>query len=88
MVIMNYLDLEQSWLEWETDLREEDQYHCYIDGQNDALTLEIPQEPDNYCYMQGWQDTKDKLAAGDPQVCNALIKASIKQSDLDHWEEF
>ena len=69
---MNYLDLAQPWLEWETDLREEDQYYCYVEGQDDALTLETPQEPDDYFYMMGWNDTLKKISTGEikPKVIN------------------
>ncbi len=62
---MNYLDLAKPWLEWESELIAEDQHNCYINGQNDALTGEKPQEPDNQSYMMGWEETMKKIATGE-----------------------
>jgi hypothetical protein len=70
---MNYLDLAQPWLEWEAELMAEDQYDCYINGQNDALTLTKPQEPDNSSYMEGWEETMKKITTGEikPELINS-----------------
>jgi hypothetical protein len=70
---MNYLDLAQPWLEWESELMAEDQYDCYINGQNDALTLTKPQEPDNSSYMEGWEEMMKKIATGEikPELINS-----------------
>jgi hypothetical protein len=77
---MNYEQLAQPWLEWEAELRAEDEYNCYIDGQNDALTLFKPQEPLNHCYMMGWEETMKKITTGEikPELINSneLINTS------------
>ena len=62
---MNYLDLAQPWLEWESKLIAEDQQNCYINGQNEALTLTKPQEPDNQSYMMGWEETIKRCDPGE-----------------------
>jgi hypothetical protein len=63
-------------------------YNC---GENDALSLISPQQQ-NYYYLQGWQDTKRKLASG--ELCEQFDRI---QSDLvaaknwtytDEWEAF
>ena len=78
---MNYLDLEQPWLEWEADLIAEEQYHCYLEGQNDALNMKKPQDPDNSCYMMGWSETMKKISTGQ-------IKPSVNNHQNHHLEEF
>ncbi len=65
---MNYSDLAQPWLEWEAELMAEDQHNCYINGQNDALNLLKPQEPDNESYMMGWEETMKKIANGEKKT--------------------
>ncbi len=81
---MNYLDLAQPWLEWEAELMAEDQHNCYINGQNDALTGEKPQEPDNQFYMMGWSETIKKIATG--QFFPELLDSNYPESTAD--EEF
>ncbi|MEA5511787.1 hypothetical protein VB715_18605 [Crocosphaera sp. UHCC 0190] len=81
---MTYLDLAQPWLELEAELIAEDQHNCYINGQNDALTLFKPQEPHNESYMMGWEETMKKITTGEikPELINS--NESIYTSD----EEF
>ena len=81
---MNYLDLAQPWLEWESELIAEDQHNCYINGQNDALTGEKPQEPDNQSYMVGWEETMKKIATG--EIKAELLDSNYPESTAD--EEF
>ncbi len=78
---MNYLDLAQPWLEWEAELIAEDQYNCYIDGQNDALNMKKPQEPDNDSYMNGWEETMKKISTGE-------IKPLVNNHQSHEIEEF
>ncbi|WP_139253792.1 MULTISPECIES: hypothetical protein [Cyanophyceae] len=63
----------------------------YIDGQYDALALLSPQSQDYY-YLQGWHETKRKLANG--ELCQqfeqvqAEIEASKNWTYSEDWEEF
>ncbi len=81
---MNYLDLAQPWLEWESKLIAEEQHNCYINGQNDALTGQKPQEPDNQSYMMGWEETSKKIAKGQIQL--EVIDSNYSENTAD--EEF
>lgn len=81
---MNYSDLAQPWLEWEAEIIAEDEHNCYINGQNDALTLTKPQQPDNQSYMMGWNETIKKIATG--QIKPELLDSNYPESTAD--EEF
>ncbi|MDJ0583278.1 hypothetical protein [Crocosphaera sp.] len=81
---MNYLNLAQPWLEWESELIAEDQHNCYINGQNDALSLTKPEEPNNQCYMMGWEETMKKIATG--EIKPELLDSNYPESTAD--EEF
>ena len=70
--------------------RDEDALFEFINGQNDALNLKSPQSKDYY-YLQGWHDTKRKLARG--ELCQQFEQhiAEIeyqKNWTPDEWEEF
>lgn len=52
----------------------------YISGQNDAIDLLSPQSKSK-CYLEGWRDTKRKLAQG------KLCKAYENPRDLPPQEE-
>jgi hypothetical protein len=60
ITIMTYTDLD--W--WRSEQADEDALLNYIDGENDALTLDKPTSNDYY-YLMGWHDTKEKLARGE-----------------------
>ena len=70
--------------------RDEDALFEFINGQNDALKLNSPQSEDYY-YLQGWDDTKRKLARG--ELCQQF-EQSIAEIEYqknwtpDEWEEF
>ena len=59
----------------------------YINGENDALELDIPIS-DDYYYLMGWYDTKAKLARG--ELTNQLKTTTNHSSntDIDDWEVF
>lgn len=44
--------------------RDEDALFARIDGENDALILETPNS-DDYYYLTGWHDTKNRIANGE-----------------------
>ena len=59
----------------------------YINGENDALELDIPTS-DDYYYLMGWSDTKAKIARG--ELTNQLETTNNHSSntDIDDWEVF
>jgi hypothetical protein len=71
---------------------DEQAYLQFIDGQNDALALASPQEPNNPYYMMGWHDAKRRLARG--KLCREFeqIQAEIEYQKnwtyAEQWEEF
>jgi hypothetical protein len=70
---MDYLQLSS---------RDEDALFEYINGENDALTLETPAS-DDYYYLSGWHETKAKLARGELTV--AIVEPDLtKKND---WNE-
>ena len=62
---------------------DEDALFDYIDGENDALTLEQPAS-NNYYYLLGWHDTKDKLARGELTI--EFKEEKVNNLDDDNWE--
>ncbi|WP_319422166.1 hypothetical protein [Pleurocapsa sp. FMAR1] len=54
--------------------RDEDALFEYINGENDALTLETPAS-DNCYYLSGWHETKAKLASG--ELTNEMTKRDL-----------
>jgi hypothetical protein len=70
--------------------RDEDALFEFINGQNDALNLKSPQS-DSYYYLQGWYDTKRKLARGKQAREFERVQAEIEPQEnwtADEWEEF
>ena len=57
----------------------------FIDGQNDAIDLLSPQSDSPY-YLQGWQDTKRRLAKG--ELCWVYEHQQQAFNDDDDWEVF
>ena len=57
----------------------------FIDGQNDAIDLLSPQSDSPY-YLQGWQDTKRRLASG--ELCWVYEQQQQIFNDDDDWEVF
>ncbi|MGV2831987.1 hypothetical protein [Myxosarcina sp. GI1(2024)] len=54
----------------------------YINGENDALSLETPAS-DDYYYLSGWYETKAKLASGE-------LTIEVNKSNLTNknkWNE-
>ena len=54
----------------------------FIDGQNDAIELLSPQS-NSYYYLQGWHDTKRRLASG--ELCWVFQE---QKTEYSQWEEF
>jgi hypothetical protein len=65
--------------------QDEDAQFSFINGQNGALDLLSPQEPNDDYYMMGWRDTKRQLASG--QLCRACSSPQQPPTPED-WEEF
>jgi hypothetical protein len=75
-------------------------YLEFIDGQNDAIELLSPQSKelspefdsgactlrDSYYYLQGWHDTKRKLASG--ELCWVYEEEQPQPVTDDDWEVF
>ena len=57
----------------------------FIDGQNDAIDLLSPQSDSPY-HLQGWQDTKRRLASG--ELCWVYEQQQQIFNDDDDWEVF
>lgn len=70
---MNYSQLSR---------RDEDALFEYINGENDALTLETPAS-DDYYYLSGWYETKAKLARGELTI--EVNKSNL--TDKNEWYE-
>ena len=62
---------------------DEDALFDYIDGENDALALEQPAS-NNYYYLMGWHDTKDKLAKGELTI--ELAREPENNTDDNNWD--
>lgn len=65
----------------------DDAYFEYINGQNDAIDLISPQS-NNKCYLEGWRDTKRKLANGELCQVYEEKQKQLKPSTDNQWEEF
>ena len=61
---------------------DEQAYLEFIDGQNDAIELLSPQS-NSYYYLQGWHDTKRRLASG--ELCWVFQE---HKTEYSQWEEF
>ena len=57
----------------------------FIDGQNDAIDLLSPQSDSPY-YLEGWHDTKRRLADG--ELCWVYEQQQQTFNDDDDWEVF
>jgi L-lactate utilization protein LutC len=76
---------------WRSNETDDDADFLYNCGEEDALSLISPQQQDYY-YLQGWQDTKRKLASG--ELCEEFdriqseIEAAHNWTYTDEWEAF
>lgn len=64
---------------------DEQAYSEFIDGQNDAIELLSPQSDSHY-YLEGWHDTKRRLATG--ELCWVYEQQQQQPVTSDDWEVF
>jgi hypothetical protein len=65
-----------------SDETDDDAIFLYNCGGEDALSLISPQQQDYY-YLQGWHDTKHKLASG--ELCQEFERVQKEIEDLQNW---